>query len=88
MAATVTRYNGIWRLTAVADSTEIVFIKRIRWVAVGATLGHRCILKDSAGNIVWESTAGVVNFVDSFVLEKTTKIVVDTLGSGVVYLYE
>lgn len=84
----VKRYNKIWQLTAAADKTEKVFIKRVRWVAVGATAGHRCILDDENGNVIWESTAGIVNFVDSFELNRTAQITVDTLGSGTVYLYE
>jgi hypothetical protein len=81
------RYRGIWNLVE-GDVTELMFFKRVRWVSKGATLGDQCILKDNLGEVIFESVAGVVNWTDSFVLDRLVQITVDTLDSGALYLYE
>jgi hypothetical protein len=82
-----TRANKIWTL-AITESTEEILVDTVRWVAVGATIGDECILKDPDGNIVFHSVATAANFVDSFHLNRTVKLVADTLDAGTVYLYE
>ena len=81
------RYRGIWKLAS-GDITELVFIKKVRWVAKGATLGDQCVLKDNNGEILWESVATYVNWTDSSDLNRLVAVTVATLSSGTLYLYE
>jgi hypothetical protein len=46
-------------------------------------------LKDAdTEEILFQSVAGVANWVDSFELNRLAKITVDTLESGTLFLYE
>ena len=62
--------------------------KLIRWVGA-TTAGHKCSVRDAAGNIIWESTADGDKFNDQTTLPKADYkgLTVPTLGSGTVYIY-
>ncbi len=52
----------IW--TASGDAiTGPRFLKHIRWYGA-TTAGHTLTVKDTAGNIIWESVADGPNFID------------------------
>lgn len=69
-------------------------IKKLRWVG-GTTAGHAAVVKDKEGNIFWESVCPAANYVEEtdFALHKSQRnvlngLIVSTLGSGKLYLYE
>lgn len=69
-------------------TTDDVFIDAIRWVAEGAAAGSNVILTNAAGQVVWESVATGVNYVEeSRVPVLSRGLIVDTLDSGTLYLY-
>lgn len=84
-----------WKFTN-ADENTVPFtlldlaVQSIRWVgAVGQT--DKVILKDAAGNVVWESVAPApvfesVNIRRPFDSSLWKGLIVDTLDSGTVYL--
>lgn len=84
------RYKGIWYFdnTNAGAKTALTFIKKVRWVSKTATAGDQVILKDEAGNVVWESCAPAANFTDKDDLNRQATFTVDTITSGHLYLYE
>ena len=80
---------GILKMTASADAVlGKMKIDFIRWVGA-TTAGHSCILKDTAGNVLFESEADGANFIDVHSLPLVVDgIDVDTMDSGTLYIYQ
>lgn len=84
----VTNAIGIIKMTAAADAvTGKMKIDFIRWVGA-TTAGHSLVLKDTAGNTIFESVADGANFIDVHRVPIVVDGVdLDTMGSGTLYLY-
>lgn len=77
--------------SATAVSNDRLKVQSFRWVG-GSTAGHQCIVKDKAGNQVWESVAAGANHIDdsSAVAPNgfdVNGLAVTTLGSGKLSIY-
>jgi len=83
--------GDVWVIdTAAATviSTDELYFQAIRWVSTGAAAGHRVVLEDADGNVVWETYSTGANYVEeSQVPLHMHGLVVPTLASGVLYLY-
>ena len=65
-------------------------LSRIRWVSSGAGQGDTCVVKDAAGNVIFESEATGADWSDEVELAKVEGFLgvqVTTLTSGTVYFY-
>lgn len=79
--------GSVWRLdTAGVVTIGFVSPQTLRWVG-GTTAGHRVILKNAAGIIVWEGIASGTNYEsESRITKVWVGLTIDTLDSGIVYL--
>jgi hypothetical protein len=67
-----------------------IYIKTVRWTSPGAIAGHRAILTNAAGRIIWESVANGANYVEVDHLEPREEwqgLKIPTLDSGRILLY-
>ena len=55
--------------SAAMVTIEKIKVKAIRWVYEGASAGDNCVVQDASGNVLWESSATGVNFIDSDLIE-------------------
>lgn len=79
----------VWKIdTAGTVTLAHVHIQHIRWVSPTAAAGHRCIIKDSSGRVIWEDVAAGANYVSADRIEISVPggFVMDTLGSGILYI--
>jgi hypothetical protein len=78
------------RFATQGDEQEITIdIDTIRWVGASAA-GHACIIKDENGDILFDSEANAAYFIDAHSFRGhcyVTKITIDTMNSGRVYVY-
>jgi hypothetical protein len=73
-------YNGI-------GPGQPSFVKHFRWVKVVAS-GDQCIVKTSAGDVVFDSEADGANFIDVHPwYHHVNGIVINKLDSGTLYVY-
>lgn len=76
---------------ATAIFSDALAISTIEWIGA-TTAGHRAVVKDKDGNVMWESFANGSNFIDrkafdSYPFSKFQRgLIVDTLGSGKLYI--
>lgn len=85
--------NDATKTPLILDSTGAVFAAGIitralsvRWVGA-TTAGHKLILKNAAGRIVFEEEANAANYVAEGRPENVWNgLTVDTIGSGKVYI--
>lgn len=71
-------------------TTNVWALARIRWVSDLAGAGDKCIVKDTKGNIIFESEATGADWSDEVEMGKVPPIlgiVIDTLASGRLYFY-
>jgi len=71
-------------------TTNTWALARIRWVSEAAAQNDTCIIKDAAGNVIFESYAGGANWEDEVELGKvvlTQGVQITTLDSGDVFFY-
>ena len=67
------------------SSVRRTYISYMRWVE-GANAGDKCIVTDTAGNIIFHSQADGENFIDILPVHKMVDgLKVLSLGSGIVY---
>lgn len=68
-------------------STLRRMVRYLRWINA-TTAGHQLVVKDTAGNTWFESTADGAYFIDIHpVFSIMDGIVVETMGSGKLYVY-
>lgn len=71
-------------------TTNVVGVARMRWVSATAAQGDSCVVKDTAGNIVFESVASGADWADEVELGKVPPILglqLTTFTSGHLYIY-
>lgn len=77
-----------WILDTAATITTDRVRCNLRWVGA-STAGHTCVIKDTAGRVVWRSVASGANYVESDAINagggpfQFTGFVLDTIGSGI-----
>jgi hypothetical protein len=73
---------------------EQLRVRKLRWVGA-TTAGHRITVADQYGNLFWESISPGDNYLEEsdFTMLKGNRavlsgILVDTLDSGILYIYQ
>lgn len=76
--------------TGPGKQTQPVALARIRWVSKTASQDDTCLVKDNAGNVIFESEATGADFSDEVELGKVPPffgIQITTLASGNLFFY-
>jgi hypothetical protein len=71
-------------------TTNVVAIARVRWVSSAAAQNDGCVLKDTAGNIIFESFATGADWIDEVEMGKVPPVLglqLTTFASGHLYIY-
>ncbi len=85
-------YGRTYKIDTASSVTVIhagpFYVKSIKWVALTANSGDRCVVTDTDDKTIWEDSANGANYNKGELLEQwwNSGFKVPTLGNGTLYV--